>query len=117
MNIDLDKVPLTPAESLSMFMSALTDDEKKALHDVKEDQIALFLHSWGAEIKNLWSLTEANIPVTNGYKTMGITHPDDIVNIILLSTHRQLNKNPIKLKEQIQAIQQYWQKEIGKPMP
>jgi hypothetical protein len=117
MNIDLDKVPLTPNESLSMFMAALTDEEKKALHDVSDDQIALFLHSWGVEIINLWSLNEANTPITNGYKLLGITHPSDIVNIILLSTHRQLHKKPIKLKEQIQTIQEYWKKEIGKPMP
>ena len=62
-------------------------------------------------------MTEENTPLTNDYKLLGITHPDDMVNIILLSAYRQLHKKPIKLKEQIQHIQEYWKKEIGKPIP
>jgi hypothetical protein len=37
--------------------------------------------------------------------------------IVLRSAHRQLNKRPIKLQEQVKLYQDYWMKEIGKKMP
>lgn len=117
MNIDLDKVPVTITESLTMFMEALTDEEKKTIKDVDEDQIALFHHSFGQDIRNNWSTWEENTPLVNNFKELGITHPDDMSGIILKSTWRVLNKKAIKLQEQIKLYQEYWNKEIGKPMP
>lgn len=117
MNIDQDKVPSTPSEALQMFISALTDEEKRALKDIDENQIAIFHHTWGQDIRENWSMWEPETILWNSFKSMGITHADDMSKIILVSAYRTLHGNPIKLKEQINKYQDYWQKEIGKPMP
>lgn len=113
----MDKVPSSASEALQMFTKALTDEEKIALKEVEEDQIALFHHTWGQDIRNEWSMWEKDTPLVNSFRTMGITHPDDMSGIILRSAHRQLNKKPIKLQEQVKLYQDYWMKEIGKKMP
>lgn len=113
----MDKVPLTVSEALQMFLKALTDEEKKTLSEVKEDQVAIFHHSWGQDLRNEWSMWEKDTPIVNSFRTIGITHADDMSGILLLSAHRQLNKKPLKLNDQVKKYQEYWLKEIGKKMP
>lgn len=117
MKIDLDKVPLTCSEALNMFLGALEPDERKTFVDMKEEDISLFHHSLGEEIRNMWSLWEKDTPLVNNFKLFGITHPDDMSNIILTSAWRTLHKKPLKLQEQIKYFQDFWMKEIGKKMP
>jgi hypothetical protein len=117
MNINLDVVPVSVSESLQMFLEALTEEEKKALKEIGEDDIALFHFTWGQDIRNEWSMWEKDTPLVNSFKTLGITHADDMSGIILKSAHRQLNKKPIKLNEQVKQFQNYWMTEIGKKMP
>lgn len=113
----MDKVPLSTSEALHMFLEALTEEEKITLKEVEENQIALFHHTLGQDIRNEWSMWEKNTPLVNSFQTIGITHPDDMSGIILTSAHRHLNKKPIKLQEQVKSYQDYWMKEIGKKMP
>ena len=113
----MDKVPLTSTEALRMFLAALDDDEKKTLKEVDEDQTSLFHHSWGAYLRNNWSMLEKDTPLVNNFKAMGITHPDDMSNILMTSAWRTLNKKPLKVAEQVKSYQDYWQKEIGRPIP
>lgn len=117
MNINLDKVPFTVIEALQMFLAALTDEEKSALKEIEENQIAIFHHTLGEDIRNNWSMWEENTPLVNSFKQIGITHADDMSGIILVSAWRQLNKKAIKLQEQVKTYQEYWLKEIGKKMP
>ena len=117
MNINMDAVPLTATEALVMFVAALTNEEKKALKEVEETHIALFHHTWGQDIRNAWSMWEKDTPLVNSFKQLGITHPDDMSEIVMTCAWRQLNKKPIKLQDQIKSHQEYWIKEIGKPMP
>lgn len=117
MNVNLDKVPLTVPESLDMFLDSLDDNEKKALNDIKEEEVALFLHTWGEEMLSSWSLKDETTVLPMSYKSIGITHPDDMIGIILTSAWRILHKKPVKLKDQVQKYQEYWMKEIGKRMP
>lgn len=117
MNVDMDRVPSTVAEALQMFLKALTDEEKKALEEIGEDDISLFHHTWGQDMRNDWSMLEKNTPLVNSFNVIGISHADDMSGIILRSAHRQLNKKPIKLNEQVKQFQEYWMKEIGKKMP
>lgn len=117
MKIDLDKVPITITEALEMFLSALDDDEKKTFSEIEENQIAIFHHTLGQDIRNEWSMWEKNTPLVNNFKEIGITHADDMSSILLTSAHRQIHKKPIELKEQVDYYQKYWNKEIGKPMP
>lgn len=117
MNIDMDSVPASVSEAFQMFLKALTDEEKKALKEVEEEDISVFHHSWGQDIRNDWSMWEKDTPLVKSFNVMGISHADDMSGIILKSAHRQLNKKPIKLNEQVKEYQDYWMKEIGKKMP
>jgi len=116
-NFDLDSVPSTVSESIKMFLSSLSDEERKTLCDIDENDISIFHHSWGQDLRNNWSLWEENTPLVNSFQKIGITHADDMSGIILVSAHRQLNKKPVKLTEQVNQYQEYWMKEIGKRMP
>ena len=113
----MDVVPSSVSEALQMFLKSLTDEEKKTLSEVEEDQVAIFHHSWGQDLRNDWSMLEKTTPLVNSFKMIGITHADDMSGIILRSAHRQLNKKPIKLNEQVKLYQEYWMKKIGKKMP
>jgi DNA-directed RNA polymerase specialized sigma subunit len=117
MNIDMDTVPATIDESIKMFIAALDNLEKEAFQDIKEKEVALFHNTFGEDIREYWSMWQKNTPLVNDFNSHGITHADDMSGIILTSTHRQLHKKPIKLKEQISKYQEYWKKEIGKPIP
>lgn len=117
MNIDLDSVPSSISEALQMFLNALTDEEKKTLTEIEEDDICVFHHSWGEDIRNEWSMWKKETPLVNSFKEIGISHADDMSGIVLRSAHRKLNKNPIRLGEQVKQYQDYWMKEIGKKMP
>lgn len=117
MNLDLDKVPVSASEATQMFLKALTEEEKKALKEIGENDIALFHFTWGQDMRNEWSMWEKNTPLVNSFKETGITHADDMSGIILKSAHRILNKKPVKLDEQIEHYQNYWINEIGKKMP
>jgi hypothetical protein len=117
MKIDPDKVPSNVEEAINMFLNALTDEEKQALKGIEEDQVALFHHTWGTLIRNEWSMWEKNTLLTNSFKQIGISHPDDMSGIILTSVHRKLNKKAAKLKDQIVKYQNYWFSEIGRTMP
>ncbi len=113
----MDSVPSTIKEALGMFLKALDEEERKALSGVDEDQVCLFHHTWGQDMRNYWSLWEKDTPLVNNFKKIGISHADDMTGILLTSAHRQLNKKPLKLNEQVSKFQEYWNGEIGKPMP
>ena len=113
----MDRVPITVDQAIAMFVEALDDDEKKTFKDIGEGQIALFHHTFGAEIRNCWSLHEPNTWLTNSFKEIGITHADDMSGIIMISAKRFLSKKPMNIESQVNKYKKYWQKEIGKPMP
>ena len=93
------------------------NDEIKALRDVDEDQIAIFHHTLGDEIRENWSLDLKDTPLYTCFKLIGITHPDDMSTIIMTCAYRQFNKKPVNMTEQVDKIKAYWQKEIGRPTP
>lgn len=117
MNINLDIVPSTVPEAFNMFLEALTDEEKQALIDIEEKHLSLFHHTLGEEIRNMWSMWEKDTLLVNSFKSIGITHADDMSGIILTSAHRKLKNKKIDLQKQVSYYQNYWMKEIGKPMP
>ncbi len=117
MNIDMDRIPNTTSEALKMFLEALTDEEKITLKELEEDQVAIFHHTWGQFLRNNWSMWVKDTPLTRNFKSMGITHADDMTGILLTCAWRQLNRKPLKLHDQVKKYQEYWQNKIGKPMP
>lgn len=70
----------------------------------RESEIILLHHTLGRKLRNQWSLwTESTLK--EYFKNLGITHPDDMSEIILTSFHRHLNGLPLNLENQIQKYQ------------
>ena len=117
MLIDQDRVPATVVEAIKMFWDALEEPEKQSLKDVDEDQLVVFHHTLGEDIRNAWTLTDKNSILVNQFKELGVSHADDISGIILTSVYRKLHKKPLNLKGQVAKFKKYWMNEIGKEMP
>jgi hypothetical protein len=64
---------------------------------------------FGIWMRNNWQLWGGS-RLSKYFIDLGIYHPDDMSGIILVSYHRYLNGNDIKLEEQIKVTQDYWKK-------
>jgi hypothetical protein len=119
MNIDMDKVPSTVVEAVQMFIDALDKNELATIKDANEESVYSLHRNFGfcRCIKEEWSMELKDTPLARSFKSIGITHPDDMTPIILMSAYRRLKNSPIKLKEQVDVFQSYWMKKIGKKMP
>jgi len=60
-------------------------------------------------MRNNWGLWRGS-RLSKYFNEMGVFHPDDMSGIILVSYHRYLTGNEIKLEEQIKYYQDYWKK-------
>ncbi len=49
--------------------------------------------------------------LSHSLKQLNIHHPDDMARVIIRSYHRYLNKSPLNIKEQVEAIEARKQKE------
>jgi len=81
----------------------LDDTIKASIKLKKEKDFATQEHRFGLGlwIRNNWRLWEKGSKLTKYFNDMGIFHPDEISNIILISYHRYLNNIDINIEEQI----------------
>jgi hypothetical protein len=83
----------------------------KMFKDCDDECITASYHfSLGRYLRNNWGLWKTN-KLTKYFNDMGITHPDDMSGIILISTYRSLHSQDIKLKKQVKYYQDYWKKQ------
>ena len=86
-------------ESKAKFMAA---SETEAVHK---------LHfSLGRWIIYNWQFYDGS-RLSHSIKQLDIHHPDDMARAIILSYHRYLNKRPLNVKEQVEAIEERKKKE------
>ena len=80
---------LSEQEGLMVFRSAPEDSIRRKLH-----------FGLGRWILTNWSLEEGS-RLSHYFRQKGVTLPDDMVRIIIVSWHRKLNNRPLKLEEEI----------------
>ena len=69
-----------------------------------EDSIRNKLHfGFGKWIKTNWELEEGS-RISHYLKLKGVSHPDDMVKVIIVTWHRKLNGRPLMLEEEIAAV-------------
>ncbi len=69
-----------------------------------EDSIRRKLHfGFGRWIMTNWGLEEGS-RISHFMRTKGISIPDDMVRVIIVTWHRRLNKRPLMLEEEIATI-------------
>ncbi len=104
--------PSNLEEAIQSLISVL--ENAGELQQFKNVELWELHHGLGRYIRNTWGLwTES--PLFIWFKDQyGITHPDDISSIIIVSTQRRLNGEDLKLEEQIQTYKDYWEKPENK---
>ena len=80
-------------------LNRLTDDEsKKKFKTMSEADAATKLHfSLGRWMIYNWSFYEGS-RLSYYLKNLGISHPDDMAKFIIITYHRNLNKNKLEVK-------------------
>lgn len=92
MNLNLDIVPSTLNEAVSLLKEALSESETERIKKVSVSQLHLSL---GQFIRNEWSLwNDKNVLNIWFKKTYKIKHADDISSIILDCLLKDLNNQP-----------------------
>ena len=83
---------LAEAEGLIAFKIAPEDSIRRKLH-----------FGFGRWIMTNWGLEEGS-RISHYLKMRGISKPDDMVRVIIVTWHRKLNNRPLKLEEEIADI-------------
>lgn len=61
----------------------------------------------GIWIRSEWQLLEGS-RLSKYFNEMGVAHPENMSEIILISYHRSLSEKNIRLEEQVRYYQDYW---------
>ncbi len=64
-------------------------------------------HGLGMTLRNELGLWGKN-KLTEYFKRLGISHPDDMSGILLTCFHRKLNGNPYAIDGQVEKYKKYW---------
>ena len=92
-------IRLSPRESLTEFKGA------------NEDMVVRKLHfGLGKWISYNWNFDEGS-RYSHYLRMMGVTYPDDMIDITLRSLHKHLNNMPLNLKERADALHEKRKKE------
>jgi hypothetical protein len=104
-------IPKTLDDALTYLACTWTKNDKDSFRIKPEQEAVTTLHfGVGLSIRNGWNLWKGKNALVKYFKSVGIFHPDDMSSIILISFHRHLNGNDIKLDEQVKPYQDYWKK-------
>ena len=93
-------------------------DEEEEVHPRNDpDKVASMVHfPFGMETRNSWSLWQ-DTPLTRWFRSIGISHADDMSAIITISFCRKVRRGRHSLDDQVKHYQEYWTREIGRPIP
>jgi hypothetical protein len=103
-------IPKDLEDCFKQINSFWADSTKLKMKKLTENEFSSRLHlGFGMWMRNNWQLWGGS-RLSKYFNDKGIHHPDDISGIILDSYYRNLNKQEIKLEEQIKYYQDYWEK-------
>jgi hypothetical protein len=107
-NNPVQHAPTTLQEALVSLDKVLTQSEKQSFKSVKESDATVRAHfNLGRSLRNEWGLW-AGSPLAKNFNKLGITHPDDMSSIILVSYWRHLNGKPLEVEKQVACYQHWW---------
>jgi len=101
-------IPKDLADCFKQIDEFWADSTKKQVKSWAEDQFVGKAHlGFGMWMRNNWQLWGGS-RLSKYFNEMYITNPEDMSGIILISYHRYLCGQDIKLNEQIKFYQNYW---------
>lgn len=102
-------VPVNLEDALNYLECSWSKTDKDTFKNKDEFTATIELHrGYGMGLRNSWGLWRGKNKISKYFRSLGIFHPDDISNIILVSFHRKLNNKDIHIQEQIQRYKDYW---------
>lgn len=93
---------LSEGEGITHFKNAPEEGLDRKLH--------FGLGKW---IMKNWGLEEGS-RISHFLRLKGVSRPDDMVRVIILTWHRYLNQKPLQLEEEVAIIQKYIEAERAK---
>lgn len=107
-------IPADMAEAFQEFNRLIDPDSRKKLKAASEEQVARKLHfSFGRWMMVNWAFYEGS-RFTEYLRKVGVTHPDDMAQFVIISYHRYLNNKPLDVKERILLYQEKQKEELAK---
>jgi len=104
-----------PQDLTDAFVSLnrLIDEESKArFKAVSEEEAATKLHfSFGRWMILNWGFYEGSRLSHYIRENLGIHHPDDMARFIIITFHRSLNRQPLRVKELVEAFHEKQEQE------
>jgi len=83
---------LADQEGLLKFQTAPEDSIRRKLH-----------FGFGRWIMTNWGLEEGS-RISHYLKTLGVSRPDDMVRLIIVTWHRKLNNRPLEIEKELAEI-------------
>jgi len=107
------QIPTTLQEALQELESQLEDEEKEKIRNLGEDEFVTLSHMFmGQKLRNLW-LYPKDSPLREFFKAEGLSHEDDMSDIILRSFYRHLRGEDIRYEEQLETKPRYKQPDLS----
>ncbi|BDD00507.1 DUF6794 domain-containing protein [Persicobacter psychrovividus] len=104
-------IPTDLDDALNYLDCKWSDSDKEEFKSKPENDAVVELHfGTGMGIRNSWGLWKGDSGISKYFRDLGINHPDDMSSIILTSFHRYLNKQDVKIDEQVKYYIAYWKK-------
>ncbi|MEP2671568.1 MAG: DUF6794 domain-containing protein [Cyclobacteriaceae bacterium] len=101
---ELKNKPKNLDECIAKLDLMLTDADKDTIRSMDEDDFAISQHfNLGIHMRNYWGLWRKK-GLYHFFDSLGVTHPDNMSGIILVSFHRHLNDKTIDLDGQIREL-------------
>ena len=99
-------IPQNLEECFLELQNILPPEGIRRIKESMEGDLVQFHVGLGTSIRNNWKLWGGSY-LAQFFNEIGISNPDDMTSIIILSFHRRLNGKDIKLKEQIEYLKEY----------
>lgn len=101
-------IPMDLQDCLRQLDILIPDSVRDNIRQMEEQTFCTNAHfGLGMWIRNHWQLWGQSRLWTYFHK-LGLSHPDDISDLILQSYHRYLNGKPLNIRPYIQKTKQYW---------
>ncbi len=98
-------IPEDMGEAFLQLDKLIDSSSKAKFKAAQEEEAVRKLHfSFGRWMIYNWQFYDGS-RLSHSLKQLGIHHPDDMANVLIRTYHRYLNKKPLNIKEQVEAIE------------
>ncbi len=103
------KKPKTIDEAVSCLEKKFKKKEKAFYKNLNENDALIEMDSRvGVWIRNEWIRFSKDTTLRSTFHQMGITHADDMSDIIITSYYRKLKNLPLNIESEVKRCKEYW---------